>query len=156
VKEKVVLVAGAATGLGAASARRPADEGASVVVADLDPDGARRTVSAIGDAGGEAVEVGFDIADEASVGELVPTTVRTYGGLDAVHINAGDMGAVAKDTDVVDMDPRGLGPDLRRQPAGATCSARGTPFPNSSPAAAARSSTPRPGRPSEPTRSHRV
>jgi NAD(P)-dependent dehydrogenase (short-subunit alcohol dehydrogenase family) len=48
--------------------------------------------------------VGFDIADEASVGELVTTTVRTYGGLDAVHINAGDMGAVSQDTDVVDMD----------------------------------------------------
>jgi hypothetical protein len=34
----------------------------------------------------------------------VSYTVRTYGGLDAVHINAGDMGAVSKDTDVVDMD----------------------------------------------------
>jgi NAD(P)-dependent dehydrogenase (short-subunit alcohol dehydrogenase family) len=104
LKEKVVLVAGAATGLGAASARRLADEGARVVVGDLDLDGARRTAEAIGDAGGQAVAVGFDIADEASVGELVTTTVRTYGGLDAVHINAGDMGAVSQDTDVVDMD----------------------------------------------------
>ncbi|MFE2416768.1 SDR family NAD(P)-dependent oxidoreductase [Streptomyces hokutonensis] len=102
--EKVVLVAGAATGLGAASARRLADEGAWVVVADLDAEGARRTASVIADAGGEAVAVGFDIADERSVGDLVTTTVRTYGGLDAVHINAGDMGAVSKDTDVVDMD----------------------------------------------------
>ncbi|WP_416958902.1 SDR family NAD(P)-dependent oxidoreductase [Streptomyces sp. Agncl-13] len=104
LKEKTVLVAGAATGLGAASARRLAHAGARVVVGDLDLDGARRTAGIIGDAGGEAMAVEFDIADEASVGELVRTTVRTYGGLDAVHINAGDMGAVSKDTDVVDME----------------------------------------------------
>ncbi|WOX16626.1 SDR family NAD(P)-dependent oxidoreductase [Streptomyces sp. N50] len=104
LKEKVVLVAGAATGLGAASARRLADEGARVVVGDLDLDGARRTATAIGDAGGQAAAVGFDMADEASVADLVRATVRTFGGLDAVHINAGDMSAVSQDTDVVDME----------------------------------------------------
>jgi len=104
LKDKVVLVAGAATGLGAASAQRLAQEGAKVVVGDLNQDGAERTAAAIRDTGGEAVAVPFDISDDASVRELVASTVRTYGGLDRVHINAGDMGSVSKDTDVVDID----------------------------------------------------
>jgi NAD(P)-dependent dehydrogenase (short-subunit alcohol dehydrogenase family) len=104
LKGKVVLVAGAATGLGAASAQRLAQEGARVVVGDLSLAGAERTAGAIGDAGAEAVAVEFDIAEDASVRQLVAETVRTYGGLDAVHINAGDMGSVRKDTDVVDID----------------------------------------------------
>lgn len=104
LKDKVVLIAGAATGLGAASAERLAQEGARVVVGDLDLAGAERTAAAIADTGGRAVAAQFDISDDSSVGELVAATVRAYGGLDAVHINAGDMSAVQKDTDVVDID----------------------------------------------------
>lgn len=101
---KIILVAGAATGLGADSAGRLAREGAKVVVGDLDLAGAERTAAAIREAGGDAVAAGFDISDDASVAELVAFTVRTHGGLDAVHVNAGDMGAVQKDSDVVDID----------------------------------------------------
>src|SRR4051812_46239110 len=101
---KVVLVAGAATGLGAASAHRLAREGALVVVGDLNLAGAERTAKAVTEAGGQAVAAGFDISDDDSVKDLVAFTADTYGGLDAVHINAGDMGAVGQDTDVVDID----------------------------------------------------
>ncbi|SEG59289.1 NAD(P)-dependent dehydrogenase, short-chain alcohol dehydrogenase family [Thermomonospora echinospora] len=104
LQDKVILIAGAATGLGAASARRLAQEGAKVVVGDLNLAGAEETAAAINDTGGRAVAVRFDISDDASVRELVSVAVRTYGGLDAVHINAGDMGAVQQDTDVVDID----------------------------------------------------
>ena len=104
LKDKVVLVAGAATGLGAASARRLAEEGARVVVGDLDLAGATTTAAGITAAGGVAVAAEFDIRDDDSVRELVAFAVRTYGGLDAVHINAGDMGSVPRDTDVVDID----------------------------------------------------
>lgn len=104
LKDKVVLVAGAARGLGAASAQRLAQEGARVVVGDLNLAGAEQTAAAINDAGGQAVAARFDISDEASVDDLVSFAVRCYAGLDAVHINAGDMGAVSKDTDVVDID----------------------------------------------------
>ncbi|QIX52658.1 SDR family oxidoreductase [Rhodococcus sp. DMU1] len=104
LKDKVVLVAGAATGLGADSARRLAQEGAAVVVGDIDGDGAERTAASIVELGGQAVGAQFDIADDRSVAELISTTVRTYGGLDAVHINAGDMGSVSRDTDIVDID----------------------------------------------------
>ncbi|MES5824670.1 SDR family oxidoreductase [Streptomyces sp. RG80] len=104
LKGKVVLVAGAASGLGAASARRLAQEGAKVVVGDLNAEGAERTAAGIRAERGEAVAVEFDISDDASVGHLVSAAARTYGGLDAVHVNAGDMSAVQKDTDVVDID----------------------------------------------------
>ena len=101
---KVVLVAGAATGLGAASATRLAREGAKVVVGDLNGPGAEYTARAINDAGGQAIAVQFDISDDQSVKNLVSVTTATYGGLDYVHINAGDMGAVSKDTNIVDID----------------------------------------------------
>lgn len=104
LKDKVVLVAGAATGLGAASAQRLAREGARVVVGDLNLTGAEQTATAIASAGGQAVAAQFDIADDASVHDLVALTVTTYGGLDGVHINAGAMHLVGKDTNVVDID----------------------------------------------------
>lgn len=104
LKDKVVLVAGATTGLGAASARRLAREGAKVVVGGRNLAGAEQTAAAISDSGGQAVPARFDISDDASVRDLVAFAVRTYGGLDAAHINAGDMDAIQKDTDVVDID----------------------------------------------------
>lgn len=104
LSDKVVLVAGAATGLGADSARRLAHEGSKVVVGDLDLEGAKRTAASIADAGGRAVAKQFDISDDDSVKQLVGFTVETFGRLDAVHINAGDMGSVSKDTNVVDID----------------------------------------------------
>lgn len=102
--DKVILVAGAATGLGAAAAQRLSEEGAYVVVGDLNLAGAEKTAAAINEAGGHAIAAQFDISDDGSVKELVSFSVRTFGGLDAVHINAGDMGAVSKDTDIVDID----------------------------------------------------
>lgn len=104
LKDKVVLIAGAATGLGADSTHRLAREGARVVVGDIDADGAERTAASIRTAGGEATAVQFDISDDDSVRVLVASTVDSYGGLDAVHINAGDMSAVTKDSDVVSID----------------------------------------------------
>ncbi|MCZ4551322.1 SDR family NAD(P)-dependent oxidoreductase [Gordonia rubripertincta] len=102
--DKVIVIAGGATGLGADSAQRLAREGATVVVGDLDGDGAKRTAAAIVDAGGRAVGAQFDISDDDSVKELVAFAVDTYGGMDAVHVNAGDMGSLRKDTNVVDID----------------------------------------------------
>jgi NAD(P)-dependent dehydrogenase (short-subunit alcohol dehydrogenase family) len=102
--DKVVLIAGGATGLGADSAQRLAHEGATVVVGDLDEDGAKRTAAAIVGAGGRAVGAPFDISDDSSVSALIAFVVDTYGGMDAVHVNAGDMGSLRKDTNVVDID----------------------------------------------------
>lgn len=104
LKDKVVLVAGAATGLGAATAHRLAADGAKVIVGDLNLEGASRTAAAITDLGGQAIAVGFDISDDASVRDLVAAATAAHGGLDAVHVNAGAMQLTRADTDVVDMD----------------------------------------------------
>jgi NAD(P)-dependent dehydrogenase (short-subunit alcohol dehydrogenase family) len=97
----VALVAGGGSGIGAATAVRLAEEGASVVVGDLDGANAARVATGITDAGGSAMPVPFDIADEASVDEIVVRTVDTFGGLDGVHVNAADLSATTlqRDTD---------------------------------------------------------
>jgi NAD(P)-dependent dehydrogenase (short-subunit alcohol dehydrogenase family) len=104
LQDKIVVVAGAATGLGADSARRLAGEGATVVVGDIDSEGAAKVTAEIVAAGGQAVSAQFDISDDDSVKGLIAFAVTSYGGLDAVHVNAGDMAAVSKDSNVVDID----------------------------------------------------
>ncbi|WP_436911995.1 SDR family NAD(P)-dependent oxidoreductase [Halosimplex marinum] len=86
---KTALVTGAGSGIGRASALRFAEEGANVVVADIDTDGGRETVDLIEDAGGDAVFVEVDVSDTESVERMVDAAVETYGGLDFAHNNAG-------------------------------------------------------------------
>lgn len=86
---KVAFVTGAASGIGKACASRLANEGARVVGADLDADGAEQTAEEIRAAGGEATAVPVDVADPSAVQQAVAFTVRTYGGLDLAVNNAG-------------------------------------------------------------------
>jgi len=86
---KTALVTGAGSGIGRASALRFAEEGANVVVADIDVEGGRETVDLIEDAGGDAVFVEVDVSDTDSVERMVEATVDTYGRLDFAHNNAG-------------------------------------------------------------------
>jgi len=86
---KTALVTGAGSGIGRASALRFAEEGANVVVADIDTEGGRETVDLIADGGGDAAFVAVDVSDTASVEHMVETTVDTFGRLDFAHNNAG-------------------------------------------------------------------
>jgi NAD(P)-dependent dehydrogenase (short-subunit alcohol dehydrogenase family) len=101
---KVAVVAGGATGIGAATATRLAAEGCRVVVGDLAVDTARCTAEKIIAAGGTATAVGFDLADPDSVAALLDTAESIYGGIDAVFAVGADMGAIRADTDIVDID----------------------------------------------------
>lgn len=89
---KTAIVTGAASGIGRASAKRFAEEGANVVVADIDTEGGSETVSRITANGGEATFVKVNVTDENDIEKMVETAVDTYGGLDIAHNNAGIEG----------------------------------------------------------------
>jgi 3-oxoacyl-[acyl-carrier protein] reductase len=81
---KVALVTGAGAGIGRATARRFAAEGAHVVAADLDEARARETCEGL-----DAAPVAADVTDAGDVARMVETAVERYGGLDVFHNNAG-------------------------------------------------------------------
>lgn len=99
---KVALVTGAASGIGRATARAFAADGAAVVVSDIDADGGETTVGMIRDAGGEATFIRADVSQADDVAALVRGTVERYGRLDCAHNNAGIAGAVTSLLDYPD------------------------------------------------------
>ena len=98
LKNKVALISGAASGMGAATARLFAREGAKgVVVADvLEKDG-EALIADIKKAGGNATFMSLDVTDEAQWKATVERTVATYGGLDVLVNNAGISGSAEQD-----------------------------------------------------------
>jgi NAD(P)-dependent dehydrogenase (short-subunit alcohol dehydrogenase family) len=86
---KKAIITGAATGIGAVTARMFAQEGAGVVVADVNEDAGRRTVAEIREGGGEAHFVRTDVTKEGDVEALVKNGAETLGGLDVLFNNAG-------------------------------------------------------------------
>ncbi|WP_121745468.1 SDR family NAD(P)-dependent oxidoreductase [Streptomyces sp. E2N166] len=83
-----VLITGAARGIGAATARRFAAEGARVLLTDVDPTAARRTAEELTEQGLIAEAFGCDVADRASVEAAVAHAVDTFGALDVLVNNA--------------------------------------------------------------------
>lgn len=110
---KVVIVTGASTGIGRATAIAFAREGARVVIGDFD-DAAADTASAITDAGGSAMFVKTDVSQDASVQGLVQAAIDTHGRLDIGFNNAGLLPRTADlaDMSVEDFD-RTIAVDLR-------------------------------------------
>jgi 3-oxoacyl-[acyl-carrier protein] reductase len=89
LRDRVAVVTGAASGIGAASALAMAREGARVVVADIDEAGARQTVTAIEKEGGQALAVRADVSRATDNDTLVHRAVATWGRLDIFYANAG-------------------------------------------------------------------
>lgn len=87
-KDQVALVTGGASGIGAATARRFAREGAKVVVADIDEGGAARVAADIERDGGAALAVAADVADPEQVRRMIERAVDACGRLDVLHNNA--------------------------------------------------------------------
>ena len=86
---KTAIVTGAGSGVGRASALRFAQEGAHVVVADIGLDNAKETVRQIESAGGSAIAVGTDVADESQIQAMIAAAVDQYGRLDILFNNVG-------------------------------------------------------------------
>src|SRR3954471_13958315 len=101
---KVAIVTGAGGGIGAATARQLAREGAMVTVADIDPASARTVVDEIVEAGGIARAQVVDVSVADQVEAMVNDTVAAYGGLDLLHNNAAALDQNRFDQDVVTMD----------------------------------------------------
>lgn len=89
---KVAVVTGSSSGIGKAIALRFAEEGATVVVAARRLTRCQETVTQIQEAGGIALAIQTDIADEGQVGHLFSETVRRYQRLDILVNNAGIFG----------------------------------------------------------------
>lgn len=99
---KRVVVAGSASGIGAATARLLAEEGARVLLADIDADGASALASELG-----ADWCRFDLLDPASITELFEVAGRRLGGLDGLANVAADLRpeTIGRDADVLGLDP---------------------------------------------------
>ncbi|MCY1106286.1 SDR family oxidoreductase [Shouchella clausii] len=91
LQDNVAVVTGAASGMGAAIAKVYASEGAKVVVADLNLDGAEAVVKEIVDAGGVATAVKVNVAELNDVNQMIDHAVNEYGTLDILVNNAGIM-----------------------------------------------------------------
>lgn len=92
---KVALITGAASGIGAATARRFASEGARVIIADINEAGARKVAEEIGPA---AVAVSADVSEPKEVEAMIGVAVEAFGRLDVLHNNATlmEVGPIAK------------------------------------------------------------
>src|SRR5947207_6294552 len=88
LKNKIALVSGAASGIGEASAKTFAREGASVVIADMNPAGGTRVRDEIRQAGGKAEFVETNILDTSQIENMISFAVKSYGRLDVLMNNA--------------------------------------------------------------------
>lgn len=88
---QVMLITGAANGIGLACATRAAREGASVVLADIDAEMAKSAAQSIIEAGGRAIGIGADITRREDCDGMVRAAVDAFGGLDIAINNAGVM-----------------------------------------------------------------
>ncbi|GAC1653703.1 MAG: 3-oxoacyl-[acyl-carrier-protein] reductase [Candidatus Dormibacteraceae bacterium] len=89
---KVCIITGAGSGIGQATAWRFAQEGGTVIVADLDPVAATGTVSGAERGAGELVAIPVDVTDAASSAALTETVVERFGRIDVLFNNAGIPG----------------------------------------------------------------
>jgi NAD(P)-dependent dehydrogenase (short-subunit alcohol dehydrogenase family) len=101
LRGKVSIITGAGSGIGQASARLFADEGARVVVADIDLAAAGTTAEEIVRSGGEAVAEQVDVTDEAQTADFAARVTARFGRIDVLFNNAGIAGV----GDVVETEP---------------------------------------------------
>lgn len=101
LKDQAALVTGGGSGIGDATARLLAEEGAAVMVADWDEAAARATAEAIGQAGGTAEALRCDVSRQAEAEAAVERTVERFGRIDILINNAG----ITRDAVLWKMEP---------------------------------------------------
>jgi len=89
LKDKVAVITGAGGAIGSVTAKRFADEGAKVVVTDVNAEGGEKTVRNIKDKGGESIFVEADITRVSECEKIVRSCIDTFGRLDILFNNAG-------------------------------------------------------------------
>jgi NAD(P)-dependent dehydrogenase (short-subunit alcohol dehydrogenase family) len=105
-ENKVAIVTGAAGGIGSATVRRLASEGAKVVAADILADRVDELAAKLRGEGLAVIATAVDVEDEARIAEMVGVAVREFGGLDVLHNNAALQlpEVMARDGSVTDID----------------------------------------------------
>src|ERR1700726_4745391 len=98
-ENKVALVAGAAAGLGLATAKAFAEAGASVVLADWNEKDVQAAAKGLASKGHRTLAVRCDVSDDAQVEAMVKQTVATFGRLDAAYNNARIQNVLAETAD---------------------------------------------------------
>ncbi|MBI1923006.1 glucose 1-dehydrogenase [Candidatus Poribacteria bacterium] len=88
VKDKVAIITGSGSGIGRATSQLFAEEGAKVVVADINLEGANETVRLIRETGGEAVSVEGDVSKEAGAQKIADAALAAFGKIDILVNNA--------------------------------------------------------------------
>lgn len=92
-KNKVMIITGAARGIGRATAIRAAKEGAKVVIVDRLKEEGEETLKMVTDNGGEAIFLNLDLSLETACMEMIEKTIKQYQKLDIAINNAGVMGS---------------------------------------------------------------
>lgn len=103
-KDKVGIITGAGGGIGQVYAEALAREGAAVVVADINLEGAQKVADGINGEGGNALAVRVDVSDPESAREMAAQTLSEFGGIDYLVNNAAIFGGMKLDF-LVTVDP---------------------------------------------------